>query len=132
MVGADLPVTKKEATRQRERIKRIDERWRKRLGLDEWRMTYVYEPGSLIVDGSLDPRVVACAKVRWEYRTATLSFNLVEIAKLDDDDLEETYVHEAMHVLLNEMREYRKGKMKCEERVACSLSFAFMRLARGS
>lgn len=120
-----------DAKAERKRIRGIAKKWRLPLGLDEWRLTTEFVDGALIVDDELRPDVAGCANVKWEYRQATLKFNLQQTARFDDDELEEMYVHEAMHILLNEMREYEPGRMGCEERVASSLSFAFMRLRKG-
>lgn len=113
---------------ERKRIRTIAKRWRYPLGLDEWHMTTRYTQGNLIVDGTVSTGAVGCASVRWQYREAELDFNLEKTAKLTDEELEEIYVHEAMHVILNEMRD---EDIKHEERVASSLAFAFMRMRKG-
>lgn len=110
---------------ERKRIRKIANRWYRPLGLDEWRLTTRYTQGNLIVDGAVSSAAVGMASVRWQYREAELDFNLEKTAKLSDEDLEEVYIHEVMHVLLNEMRE--EG-IEHEERTAQTLMFAFMRL----
>lgn len=112
---------------ERKRIRAIAKRWYRPLGLDEWRLTTKYTVGPLIVDGRVSPEVVGCATVRWEYRDAVLEFNLEKTAGLSDEDLEEVYLHEAMHILVNELRE--EG-IAHEERVCSGLAFVLMRLRK--
>ncbi len=114
----------KPAKAERKRILRVAKKWRDVLAMYEWNLQTRYTDGTLIVDGALAPRASGCAEVDWQYRLATLEFNLQATAKMTDAELEECYVHEAMHIYLNEMRE---GEMKHEERVATSLSYALIR-----
>ena len=111
---------------ERKRIRKIAKKWRHVLGLDEWDVTTLYADGTLIVNGALNPEASASATVLWEYRRVTFEFNVQETAKMSDADLEECYVHEAMHALVNELRE-TEGYMKHEERVATTLAVAFIR-----
>lgn len=115
---------------ERRRIRKVAKKWYRTLGLDEWRLTTKYTDGSLIVADVLEPETVAFTVARWQYRTATIEFNLKQTAELNDSDLEEVYLHEAMHILLNEMREFEPGKCEPEERTASTLSFVLMRLRK--
>lgn len=112
------------AKTERKRIQAVAKKWRDVLAMYEWNVTHRFTDGALIIDGVLNTRASGCANVDWPYRQATLEFNVQATAKLTDAELEECYVHEVMHVYLNEMRE---GEINHEERVATSLSYALIR-----
>lgn len=112
------------AKAERKRIRAIAKRWYNVLALYEWDLSTKFVDGSLIVDGALNHDAAGCASVDWEYRQATLQFNVQQTARMTDSELENVYVHEIMHVLLHEMRE---DGIKHEERTASTLAFAFMR-----
>lgn len=114
--------------RQRRRIRALLKKWRYVLTLDEWYVTNNFVDGPIVVDGEVSSEAVASAKVRWEYRRATLSWNTQEVAKLNDADLEEVFLHESMHVLLNEMREVVAGNIKAEERSATTFTLMVRRV----
>lgn len=57
----------------------------------------------LFIEGTVDtesPDVIAETKTAWEYHQATIRWSLVNAAPLSDDELEETLVHELVHVML--------------------------------
>ena len=114
---------------EKKRIRKIAKDWQDVLALYEWEITTEYVDGPLLVDGALNRDAAGCAKVNWQYRSATISFNTQETAKMSDVELEGCYVHEAMHVLIREMRE-PDDDLKHEERTASTLAWAFLR-ARG-
>ena len=114
--------------RQRRRIRALLKKWRVALTLDEWDITNEYTDGSIIVDGELSSGAVAAAAVRWEYRRATISWNTQAVAQMNDADLEEVFLHEAMHVLLHEMREVVAGNIKAEERSATTFARVILRV----
>ena len=114
--------------RQRRRIRALLKKWRFVLTLDEWDITNNFVDGPIVVDGEVSSDAVASARVRWEYRRATLSWNTQEVAKLNDADLEEVFLHESMHVLLNEMREVVAGNIKAEERSATTFALVVRRV----
>ena len=114
--------------RQRRRIRALLKKWRFVLTLDEWDITNNFVDGPIVVDGEVSSEAVASARVRWEYRRATLSWNTQKVAKLNDADLEEVFLHESMHVLLNEMREVVAGNIKAEERSATTFALVVRRV----
>lgn len=115
--------------RERERIRRVAAHWQPVLGLEEWDLTTAYVDGQLLVDGALNPDAAATASTRWEYRTATIQFNLEKTAQLSYRELEEVYIHEAMHLLLNELRE-EDHDLKHEEHAATTLTNILLRLTK--
>lgn len=121
-------LTDKEYREQRTRIRKLVKKWRVPLGLTHWNFDTEY---CRVPMGEVDGfRRVATASVKWEYLDALLSFNMLEIRDMDDDRLEEVFVHECCHVLINEMREWDNGsveaKIRHEERVVCTLTNAFL------
>jgi hypothetical protein len=99
-------------------IKKYMEWWRDKLGLDHYRIVVTYVlawEGGLTCDALCD--------TKWQYLDAGIQFNVNKMKELSDRDIEETVVHELMHIFLNQMRE--EG-VKNEERVATELQKAFM------
>jgi len=60
----------------------------------------------------------------YNYLQATIIAYLPQVKELTDDDLEETYLHECMHILLSPMK--HKSLAKEEELVATQLARAFI------
>lgn len=117
------------AKQERRRLRKLAKRWYHVLGLDEWRLRTEYVDGALVVDGQLDD-AVAITITRWQYRHAVISWNLQKVAESTNREVEQFFLHEAMHVLLNEMRAEHDGDVDHEERVATTLSFVLMRLRK--
>lgn len=118
---------------QKKRIQTLTERWVKPLGMNWGRLHIVYERDSGVFqelrqkfcDTSHDRggRGLAFCTSDWRYAESTIYWNMFMVFGLDDDELEEFYVHELMHVFLSEMRE---DGISHEERVATSLAKAFI------
>lgn len=129
-------MTDEEAQVQKERIQALFERWRNVLGLDEWEMRLVYRDAPY-VDGNGEVRSTAlgCTEVEWEYRRAIMYYRVDMTIQQDDDELEYSVVHEAMHVLLNGQRPVtdnpdgiaREYRRLFEEHTATTLALAFIR-----
>lgn len=118
-------MTDKEFRDTKRRIMKIFDSWRLNMGLRHWEVTteFVREPQ--------EDRVAGRAHVRWEYQLATLEFFCAELLPLSDRNLEEIIVHEMVHILVNEMREFAKdtesaAQMKHEERVTTILTNALI------
>lgn len=109
-------LTDAQVRQQERRIRAFFKKWRDRLWLHEWHVDLLYFNGPIS-----EEHFSACAvtDVRWEYRDATIKWNLEAVATLSDEKLEWVLVHEAMHILVNEMRE---SGIKHEERVCSSLA----------
>ncbi len=58
----------------------------------------------------------------WKYLTATLRFSTEKMAEFDDEEFEETVVHEMVHIVLSELDK----RDEHEERVATLLSRALL------
>jgi len=111
--------------KQRRRVERLWKAWHGRLGMYGWDIRRTYHEGDFITqDGLPSGPAVAVTSVDWRYKHGSIAWNLVEVAKLDDERLEYCVVHEIMHVWLHEMR--TRG-LDHEERVATELAWAFLR-----
>jgi len=114
---------------QRARIQALIEQWHAPLGLKWWTVTHAY--GRSIEDMPVDsPQgtgsdVLAKCQVDWEYLRARVTWNLQNVADCDDEYLEKAFVHECMHIIVNEMR-FHDEDLKHEERVCTVLANAFL------
>lgn len=116
------------------RLEELEDRWLTPLGLLWWRTEWVYcrgdgdFPDSGSTDG--DPyQTSAMTHVKWEYLDASVYFNMPQLFKMSEEQLEYTFLHECMHILLAETR----AGVSCdcdfdgrhEERVCTTLAKAF-------
>jgi hypothetical protein len=115
-----------EFARQKARIEPLIARWVEPIGLGWWTLTFGYCRGEFEVDGESAPQALACCTANWRYLHAYIEFNMSRVQNVDDDELERGFVHELMHVFLNETRENGKDWLDHEERVATMLSKSFV------
>lgn len=106
--------------RTKARINRLFDKWRTRLGLNQWRLDVVWE-----WNGLQDTDAVASSKASWAYMLGTLTFDLPACTGLDVEQLEEVVIHELLHLVVNEMRE---DHIDHEERVVSHLTSVMARL----
>lgn len=123
---------------QKARVDKLAETWIKSIGLGWWRIEIVHvrDSGNYSPDGEPSPDGVACCKADWRYGHATVTFNLPRVAEKDDASLEWIFVHELMHIFLNELRAYvgdsnklvadRDDWLAHEERAASTLASGFI------
>lgn len=108
-------------------LEKLFEKWIEPLGLKWWNITlsWISDPLSVINEfgGNPNGTVLARTYVNWEYISAKITINLIDMNEEEESKLESYVVHELMHILINEMRE---ESHKHEERVATSLQKAFM------
>lgn len=131
-------MTDKEYTLQKSRIQGLVEKWMAPLGLKWWNINIRYFREPLPIssgDAAAGWQCNAKAEAKWEYLSATVSFNLPAIEGADDEELERIVVHEFCHVLVHEMREWAPEEVsrdrsdvgiKHEERVVTALTSAFL------
>jgi len=117
-----------EFERQKARLLHLVDRWIEPLGLRWWRIDVVYCRDEFEVDGAPARDTMASCKANWRYLQATVTWNMPRVRDEDDDEvLERSFVHECMHVFLNEMRETNNDDwLSHEERVASMLTSAFL------
>lgn len=118
---------------QRKRLMLLQDKWHSTLGLRWWNVTYSYSRDPLKSEAAEGRTCLAQTMVNWEYMKATITFDMQAVIDETDDDLEVCFVHECMHIFVNEMRmwaesEMPSGKMdeaiKHEERVVTQLTNA--------
>lgn len=122
-----------EYERQKERLRALGEKWVRPLGLGWGQVDLAYcrtrdefEPG----DTDNPDGVLPAAKCHtdWRYGHSTITWVLPEIADMDDEKLELVFLHELMHIFVNEMRWYERDGhgLDHEERVCTTLAKAFL------
>lgn len=115
-------MTDREFRKERRRIRKAYHAWASRLGLNQWMMHLKFHRGPYEIDGVTNDEAAASVRVAWEYREATMEFNLAKTSALSKADLVDVIVHEAMHIHLREMRDHTED-LKHEERVASTLQW---------
>lgn len=126
-------MTDREYKQQKARIRVLIDKWTKPLGLRWWRIEYVYcrEKRDESESSAYRPPQVgnnwmtAFATIADPYYlSATITAYFPTLIDLSDEDLEEYFIHELMHVLLSPM--HHKSTQKEEEQVATRLAQSFM------
>lgn len=117
----------REAEKERNRVRRLVDRWIDRAGLSGWLIHIEYDRSSPDERSDRGARVAAQALVSWPYREATLTFWLLTTVDLDADGLEYCVVHELMHIQVNEMRDDQAENFDHEERVCTELARVLVR-----
>lgn len=125
-------MTDREYNELRRRIRKLIAWWGDELGLRWWIMHFNFdrsgESFSERENSNARGGVAAITHVNWQYGEASISFNMPLCLEVDDDELERYVVHEMMHVLVNEMREWQTDDpthaILHEERVVSNLASA--------
>lgn len=118
-------MTDKAFKRQKKRVQKYLRHWKVMLGLGVWRIDVDWYDGRLPETRSLNDRdvVLADIHVSWEYLKATMRVNVAAVAGLSDEQLEEVIIHELLHAVVNEMRNYSADDgIYHEERVVSTLT----------
>jgi hypothetical protein len=119
-------VTEKAFKRQKKRVQKYLRHWKILLGLGVWRIDVEWYDGRLTeTRGGHDSRdtVLADIHVSWEYLKATMRVNIEAVSKLSDEQLEEVIIHELLHAVVNEMRNFSADDgIYHEERVVSTLT----------
>lgn len=126
-------MTDKEYEQQKNRIRKLIKKWVKPLGLNWWRIDFEYkrENKSILESTNYSPKDIngnwVCAmdtRADPYYLTACVTCYLPVLVNVDDEDLEEYFLHELMHIFLRPMR--HKKTANEEELVATKLAQAFI------
>jgi len=125
-------MTDKEYRQQKQRVRKLIKKWVRPLGLNWWRIDFAYErinkhegqPTYAPMDVGGYFEVVMETRCDPYYLKAHITVYLQVTQDLDDDDLEQSFLHELMHVFLSPMK--TKQKAGEEELVATKLAQAFM------
>lgn len=120
----------KEYKKQKARITYLRDKWVKQLGLNWYRITYEYvdESQSLALkvrytNSFYASRPVFEVSSDGNYMEACITCYMPNVAELEDDVLEECFLHELMHIMVAPMR--TKQHAGDEERVCTLLAKAF-------
>ncbi len=114
------------------RLQELIAKWHATLGLKDWQVDYVYCRDGLPRDDGPQSdtarTVLARARVSWQYLDAGISFDMPRLAEVAPEKLEWIFVHECMHVVVNEMRwqDADNDNLDHEERVATLLARSFI------
>lgn len=87
-------MTDKEYKEQKARVKKYIDKWFKVMGLGWFRVDMEWAREH---DGETGARTLSS----WQYRNATITWFLPQLAKYEDEVVESTVVHEFCHVLLS-------------------------------
>lgn len=123
----------KEYIAQKRRIQKLIKKWVRPLGLGWWTINFSYRRESSLmpaeteyhpktINGTWVSAFITCAD--WCYQTATIECYLNILKDVNDDELEEYFVHELMHIFLSVM--HTQDKAGEEELVATQLAKAFI------
>lgn len=98
-----------EFEREKVRIQTLEARWIETLGLAAWKLNTVFVRSDFEANGEPAPDTMATALTHAEYMLATISWNMPVVIDHSDRELERVFLHEYMHVILNEIRPSRLG-----------------------
>jgi hypothetical protein len=115
-----------EYAQHKARIETLIDHWHVPLGLRWWHLEYTYVRDDFEVDGKPAPDTIARCTANWRYGHACITWNMARVKEQSDEMLERAFVHELMHVFLNEARENGDDWLDHEERVASTLTKAFL------
>lgn len=99
----------REFNEQKKRIQALIDKWKDPLGLGWWQINFNYcREGEIERTHGDDPeaRFTALMDVQseWQYLHASVRVNMPKLAQVDDEDLEQSFVHELMHIYVSEMQ----------------------------
>ncbi len=125
-------MTDQEYKSQKKRIQILIDKWISPLGLRWWRIRFNYfredrKNGETsyrpLIGEDGDWKVMFATTCDPYYLTASIDCYLPTILEADNDEVEECFLHELMHVILSPM--HHKATRKEEELVATNLARAF-------
>jgi hypothetical protein len=127
-----MSLTDKEFALVRRRINVLTERWGAEIGMNWWKLQIAYERDGAAMGRDENWVCTMTAAAKWQYRDAKITVNCEMAHEADDETLEEWFVHELAHVLVNEMRaitseeKVRDGWIDHEEHVCVGIQRALV------
>lgn len=101
-------MTDKQFAAQKKRVMSFWDKYFKDIGMGWWAVDVNWsrerEEGS--------PNTVGLTNASWEYRTGSVTFFLPECAELTDDQLEESVVHEMVHIIAEGIHDTRDDQAR--------------------
>jgi len=116
---------KRDVRAQRKRIDALFERWVRPIGLAWWGFRFHYYTKRKRFKRNDKREALMITYADWRYRSVEIDINTPAMRDQSDEDLDTYFVHELMHVFLNEMRS-NDDRVNHEERVATTLADAFV------
>ena len=108
------------------RVLAICHRLEELLDLQWQEIAHVFNRG-----GDDDTGTACTASAKWQYRLATLTWNLDALVSQTDEQIEEIAIHEYIHILCGPIQEYLPSDDTArEEFVTESLARVFVKLMR--
>lgn len=122
-------MTDKEYRNQKNRLRKLIKKWHTKIGMSWWKVDYVYSRTNKQneSDATYRPIDYIClmdTSTDFYYLDARITFYLPTVKDTEDDVLEESLIHEYMHVYLNPLKDDNKAKE--EELVATKLARAIL------
>lgn len=114
--------------RTKKRLTKLVAKWKRRLRLEQWAIRTIFCRHSLAKSAGVSKSAVANCVADWRYLEAAVSFDMPSLAEMNREDLEQVVLHELVHVLVSEMREWQadntstEGAMDHEERVVTHIT----------
>lgn len=119
-------MTDAEVARYNEKITALANKWIPLLHLEPWHIDFILTRSHLREKESpMGFPTVAETISHWAYKSAVIEFFLPSLESEDEASFEHYFVHELMHVLLNEMQSWTLDRNH-EESVATHLAKAFL------
>ncbi len=114
----------------RKRLRALQDKWVRPSGLGWWTIHFYYYKTRKQYEkttGCDGHGGAAYAHCDWAYREASIYFNLPILRKLTDEAVEHVFVHELMHVLVDELaRAPKADRQRHLERVCQTLADAMI------
>ena len=101
--------------------------WQPRLSLGLWHIDHYFHAGPDTMPPDSEDAMAVCFS-EWRYLTAQVHWDLTATTTVDDETLERVFVHELMHIHLDEIS--TRKNTEHEERVATELALSFVFLKR--
>lgn len=111
-------------TRVRKRFERLWREVARPIGMGWWDVNFIYSTDEKEFDSGDQCTVLMRCTADWRYGLAVINVNVNYIDELSDELLERYFIHEMMHILVNEMRQ-KEDCLAHEERVVTGLTKAF-------
>lgn len=105
------------------RIEALADKWLEPLGLKWWRKIWFNYSTNREEFGAGNDEAIMRVTTDWRYMEAVVDINLLYVAEEDDADLEHDFLHEMVHILLDEIS--NKEQEDHVERVTTQVARAF-------